>query len=101
MADAAHWRLHLIRSFCLSGVPSASHNVFVGPPEPWHRTLHQERAVISRVQDLFEEAQEHETAANTPLACRQHWLENCRAGTYPWAWQTFCVAQLKLIACPR
>ena len=37
---------------------------------PWHDCLHQERAVISRVQDLFEEAQEIETAANAPLATR-------------------------------
>ena len=44
--------------------------MFVGPPEPWHDCLHQERAVISRVQDLFEEAQEIETAANAPLATR-------------------------------
>jgi putative ATPase len=32
--------------------------------------LHQERAVISHVQDLFEEAQEIETADNAPLATR-------------------------------
>ena len=38
---------------------------------PWYDCLHQERAVISRVQDLFEEAQEIETANTAaPLATR-------------------------------
>ena len=37
----------------------------------WHDCLHQERAVISRVQDLFEEAQEIETTNTAaPLATR-------------------------------
>ena len=37
---------------------------------PWHDCLHQERAVISPVQDLFEEEQENQTADNAPLATR-------------------------------
>jgi putative ATPase len=37
---------------------------------PWYDCLHQERAVISHVQDLFEETQEIETPDNAPLATR-------------------------------
>src|SRR5438477_2724016 len=74
MADAVHRAASSTRSFRLSRVRSASCNMFARRRTialGRHDCLHQERAVISRVQDLFEEAQEIETTNTAaPLATR-------------------------------
>src|SRR6266481_6261020 len=74
MADAVHRAASSTRSFRLSRVRSASCNMFARRRTvvlSGHDCLHQKRAVISRVQDLFEEAQEIETTNTAaPLATR-------------------------------
>src|SRR5213593_4311144 len=74
MADAVHGAASSTRSFRLSRVRSASCNMFARRRTivlGGHDCLHQKRAVISRVQDLFEEAQKIETANTAaPLATR-------------------------------
>src|SRR6266699_6630274 len=74
MADAVHGAASSTRSFRLARVRSASCNMFARRRTivlGGHDCLHQKRAVISRVQDLFEEAQEIETTNTAaPLATR-------------------------------
>src|SRR5438046_8489803 len=74
MADAVHRAASSTRSFRLSRVRSASCNMFARRRTivlSGHDCLHQKRAVISHVQDLFEEAQEIETTNTAaPLATR-------------------------------